>query len=253
MVERDGENQDAGMFSESNPLLRVEHVTKTYRTGTTKLEVLTDVNFELETGQVVALMGPSGVGKTTLLNIIGALDTPDGGTITLRGKRLSDLRSDNLAAVRNSLLGFVFQFHHLLPEFTALENVMMPGLIRNQKNGANEGYAIRLLTKFGLGDRVEHYPHELSGGEKQRVALARALMNDPALVLADEPTGNLDRKTGAQLIETILDFSQEHQQTFIIATHDEAIAGRADKVLFLRNGVIKEERETENLEFGTMH
>jgi len=253
MVDRGGETKDIKTVSESNPLLRVRHVIKTYQTGTTTLEVLTDVNFELETGQVVALMGPSGVGKTTLLNIIGALDIPDGGSVVLQGKTLSDLQSDNLAAVRNSRLGFVFQFHHLLPEFTALENVMMPGLIRNQKQQNNEAYAVRLLTRFGLGERMTHYPHELSGGEKQRVALARALINNPALVLADEPTGNLDRKTGARLIETILDFSREHQQTFIIATHDEAIAGKADKVLVLRNGVITEEIAAENMEFGTMH
>ncbi len=236
-----------------NPLLQADHVRKVYRSGDSQLEVLSDVSFEIHAGIVAALMGPSGVGKTTLLNLIGALDRPDGGTITLQGRRLSDLKSDQLASVRNSLVGFVFQFHHLLPEFTALENVLMPGLIQNSLNAEREEYARQLLARFGVGERMEHYPHELSGGEKQRVALARALMNRPALVLADEPTGNLDRKTGARLIETILDFSQEHQQTFIIATHDEVIAGRADRVLLLEGGMVVESNVMENTasEFGS--
>lgn len=221
-----------------NPLLQVEHVRKVYRSGDSQLEVLSDVSFEIQAGIVAALMGPSGVGKTTLLNLIGALDRPDAGNITLQEKRLSDLKSDQLAAVRNSLVGFVFQFHHLLPEFTAVENVQMPGLIQQSLDAEREEYARQLLSRFGLGERMTHYPHELSGGEKQRVALARALMNRPALVLADEPTGNLDRKTGGRLIETILDFSQEHQQTFIIATHDEVIAGQADRVLLLDGGKV---------------
>ena len=224
----------------TDPLLQVEHLRKTYKSGNVRLEVLSDVNFTVLAGEVIALMGPSGVGKTTLLNLIGALDLPDSGAVILDGKRLSDLSRRKLAQVRNRRLGFVFQFHHLLPEFTAVENVLIPGMISGQISEQEHSRASSLLETFGLDARASHYPHELSGGERQRVALARALMNSPALVLADEPTGNLDRKSGARLIEAILAFSQEHRQTFIIATHDESIAERAKRVLELSDGSVTE-------------
>lgn len=224
----------------TDPLLRVDHVRKTYKSGDTELEVLRDINFEVEAGDVIALMGPSGVGKTTLLNLIGALDLPDAGSIILDGKRLADLSKRRLAKVRNERLGFVFQFHHLLPEFNAVENVLIPKMIESPVSETDHNRAEHLLKTFGLEARASHFPHELSGGERQRVALARALMNNPALVLADEPTGNLDRKSGANLVEAILAFSREHHQTFIIATHDESIADQAKRVLELSDGSVSE-------------
>jgi len=246
-----GKMKRADEKTQQNILLSVQNVRKTYQSGYTELEVLTNVNFTIDSGSVVALMGPSGVGKTTLLNLIGALDKPESGRIILEGKQLSDLKSDQLAAVRNSLVGFVFQFHHLLPEFTALENVMMPGLIQRNLDQSRQDYAQQLLDQFGLAPRMHHYPHELSGGEKQRTALARALMNKPALVLADEPTGNLDRQTGARLVDTILEFAREHHQTFIIATHDEAIAVRADRILQLENGGVTDVSLSRESEAGS--
>ena len=222
-------------------LLQVEHVRKTYRSGENELEVLQDITFEIISGEIVALMGPSGVGKTTLLNLIGALDIPDAGNIRLQTRLLSDLKPDALAQVRNNMLGFVFQFHHLLPEFTALENVLIPGMIQGTSDFEHREYGVSLLKTFGLEERVNHFPHELSGGEKQRVALARALINHPALVLADEPTGNLDRHTGSRLLDALIGFSREHQQTFLIATHDESIAEKADRRLILESGTVHEE------------
>ncbi|MBS1271411.1 MAG: Lipoprotein-releasing system ATP-binding protein LolD [Candidatus Marinimicrobia bacterium] len=228
-----------------NPLLRVTDLKKLYMSGPTELEVLAGVTFSVYPGEVIALMGPSGVGKTTLLNVIGALDKPTAGTIELEGQNIAELSQKELANVRNRSMGFVFQFHHLLPEFTARENVLIPGLIQQKPTEAQENRASELLKEFGVDSRSHHYPHELSGGEKQRVALARALMNNPVLVLADEPTGNLDRKTGAKLIKSILSFSREHRQTFVIATHDEVIAQQADRVLLLEGGMIRETDITE--------
>jgi len=222
------------------PLLEVRHLKKTYRSGNIELEVLSDVNFSVYPGEVIALMGPSGVGKTTLLNLIGALDLPDAGTISLKEQLLADLSQRKLAQVRNTSLGFVFQFHHLLPEFTALENVLIPKMIHTATSEQHRNRAKELLATFGLENRMEHYPHQLSGGERQRVALARALMNNPALVLADEPTGNLDRKSGRQLLQAILAFSREHKQTFIIATHDDSIAEQAQRILEIRDGNVSD-------------
>lgn len=231
----------------SESLLQIEHVEKSYHAGQTDLEVLKDVTFRVAAGEVIALMGPSGVGKTTLLNIIGALDKPDSGEVLLSGVAISSLTSSELAKVRNASLGFVFQFHHLLPEFNAIENVIIPGLIQGKISKTKRNYAENLMETFGISGRTEHYPHELSGGEKQRVALARALINKPALVLADEPTGNLDRRTGARLLDAILKFSKEHNQSFVIATHDDDIAKQADRILLLDNGIIL---ETEQLKEG---
>lgn len=224
-----------------NPtLLEVSHVRKVYHTGPTDLEILRDVSFRVGPGEMVALMGPSGVGKTTLLNLIGALDRPSDGTVLLRGKDLSAQPADVLADMRNQHLGFVFQFHHLLPEFTAEENITIPAMMRSTPSAERQQRARDLLETFGLEERGSHYPHELSGGEKQRVALCRALINNPGLVLADEPTGNLDRKTGEQLIRAIHRFSREHTQAFVIATHDESIAEQADRILLLEQGEVTE-------------
>lgn len=232
----------------NNTLLQIEHVQKSYLAGQAQLDVLKDVTFSVTAGEVIALMGPSGVGKTTLLNIIGALDKPDSGEVLLNGTAISSLSSSELAKVRNASLGFVFQFHHLLPEFNAIENVMIPGLIQGKISESKQNYGETLMETFGISGRTDHYPHELSGGEKQRVALARALINQPALVLADEPTGNLDRRTGARLLDAILKFSREHNQSFVIATHDDDIAKQADRILLLDNGIIL---ETEQLEEET--
>jgi len=227
-------------MTDKDRLLRIEHVRKVYQTGPAQLEILRDVTFDVGTGEVIALMGPSGVGKTTLLNLIGALDTPTAGSIRIGGWELSEQSQDMLAELRNRHLGFVFQFHHLLPEFTARENVLIPAMIRNSIHQVHRDYADMLLETFGLEARAGHYPHELSGGEKQRVALCRALINKPELVLADEPTGNLDRETGYRLITAILNFSGEHNQAFVIATHDESIAKNANRILELHDGIVEE-------------
>ncbi|MCF7804827.1 MAG: ABC transporter ATP-binding protein [Candidatus Marinimicrobia bacterium] len=227
-------------MTDKSVLLQVVNLRKVYMSGPNELEVLSGVDFSVAPGEIIALMGPSGVGKTTLLNLIGALDVPTSGNIFLQDKNLADMSRNELARVRNRSLGFVFQFHHLLPEFTAEENVLIPGIIQQSPTKIQQEYARDLLGKFGLSGRLHHYPHELSGGEKQRVALGRALMNKPALVLADEPTGNLDRKTGARLLEALISFAHEENQTFLIATHDEEISQRADRILLLENGAVRE-------------
>ncbi len=221
-------------------ILIIKDLCKTYQTGPQEVEVLKKINLELEIGENVVIMGPSGVGKSTLLHLIGGLDRPSSGEVLIDGENLFVLKDKDLALFRNKAIGFVFQFHHLLPEFTALENVMIPGMM--YKGGdipAIKDRAEKLLNEIGLADRLSHKPSELSGGEQQRVAVARALINNPKLVLADEPTGNLDRQNSQALYELILELNKKFDQTFIIVTHNEMMATQAERVVELEDGTIK--------------
>ena len=211
------------------------------------LQVLKGINFSARKGEVVSIVGASGAGKSTLLQIMGTLMEPDSGTLTIDGENVSLLKADKLSDFRNGKIGFVFQFHHLLPEFTALENVMMPALIAKsgknqascwykQKDSAIKEEAIRLLTELGLGERLEHKPSELSGGEQQRVAIARALINKPAVLFADEPSGNLDSKTKEELHDLFFALRDKYNQTIIIVTHDNGLAERSDRVVSMKDG-----------------
>jgi lipoprotein-releasing system ATP-binding protein len=221
----------------SAPLLSVENLVKQYDTGGGEpLTVLRDLDLSVQEGEIVAVVGESGTGKSTLLHLLGALDRPTAGTIQFKGTDLFAKSDDELAAFRNRSIGFVFQFHHLLPEFTALENVAMPALIQHQSVADVASRARNLLDLLGLADRADHRPSTLSGGEKQRVAIARALMNEPALVLMDEPTGNLDARTAKPMHREIERLSQDIDQTFVLATHDPSLAGIAKRILRLELG-----------------
>jgi lipoprotein-releasing system ATP-binding protein len=216
---------------------------KSYDAPAGRLEVLKGVDLRVTRGSVVAVLGASGSGKSTLLNILGTLDRPDGGTLAIGGRTIETLRERELAMVRSRHIGFVFQFHHLLPEFTAEENVMMPRLIAGDSHPQARERARRALTSAGLLDRWEHRPSELSGGEAQRVAVARALVSDPELVLADEPSGNLDRRSAESLHEVMSTLAREHHQTFVIVTHNDRLASVADRILVLENGRLVESDE----------
>lgn len=221
--------------------LDVRGIYKSYQTGGDRqLEVLNDVSFQVDKGEFVAVVGESGSGKSTLLHLLGALDRPSEGTVLFEGEDIFQKDDEALAAFRNKSIGFVFQFHHLLPEFTALENVAMPSLIQNTSLQDVQGRATELLDLLGLKARTHHRPGQLSGGEKQRVAVARALMNQPGLILADEPTGNLDTKTAESLHEELMRLSRTFGQTFIIVTHNPALAEMADRVLRIGEGSIHE-------------
>lgn len=223
-------------------MLVLENLKKSYQTNAnTTLEVLKGVSFQAEKGEVIAIVGQSGTGKSTLLHILGTLDRPTSGTVRFGGKDVFDQDDEALASFRNEKIGFVFQFHHLLPEFNALENVCMPALIQNKRLKDVEARGLELLTFLGLKDRADHRPSQLSGGEQQRVAVARALMNQPDLVLMDEPSGNLDLKTADTLHQEIIRLSRELKQTFIIVTHNPALADLADRVLSMVDGVVVEE------------
>lgn len=202
------------------------------------LRVLQGVDLHIKKGEIVSIVGPSGSGKSTLLHILGTLDTPAKGVVEIAGKAINFSNTRQVAAFRNQHIGFVFQFHHLLPEFSALENVCIPGWIagRNKKEVADK--AKRLLSALGLGDRVEHKPQALSGGEQQRVAVARALINDPGIIFADEPTGNLDSANAMELHRLFFDLRKEYEQTFLIVTHNEDLAGMSDRVLHMKDGRI---------------
>ena len=222
------------------PLLHVEHLRKSYVTGEQKqLEVLRGVSLAVEEGEVVAIVGESGSGKSTLLHVLGTLDRPDAGRVMFRGEDVFAQDNEALAQFRNERIGFIFQFHHLLPEFTALENVSMPAFIQGRQGKAVTERAEELLSLLGLEARLTHRPQALSGGEKQRVAIARALMNEPALVLADEPTGNLDEKTADALHDEILRLSRDLGQTFILVTHNLHLAARTDRILRLEAGQLQ--------------
>jgi ABC-type lipoprotein export system ATPase subunit len=222
----------------SEILLSAQGLKKTYFMGSRTLEVLRGVDVEIARGDFVALRGASGTGKSTLLHLIGGLDTPNAGEIIFRGQKLSGYSESELTIFRNRRVGFVFQAYHLLPELTALENVCLSARIARISAGQAEKRARELLGRVGLNAREDHKPSELSGGEQQRVAIARALVNEPELLLADEPTGNLDSKTGGEIIELLKSLRVEKQTTLVIATHDEKVAAHAQRVIELVDGRI---------------
>ena len=219
-----------------NNLLEVRKLYKSYPSGRGRLEVIRGIDFDLPPRQMLAIVGASGAGKTTLLNLIGALDRPDEGSLRFEGVELSSLSPLELAQFRNQKVGFIFQFYHLLPEFTALENTMMPYLLRGMTLPEARQRALKMLEEVGLADRSHHRPAELSGGEQQRVAIARALVGEPKLILADEPTGNLDSVTGEKICLLIRQLHDKNGLTSILVTHNERIASRCDKVLHLKDG-----------------
>ncbi len=219
-------------------VIEASGVGKVYWDGGKTLQVLKNVSLTVKKGEMLAILGPSGSGKTTLLNILSGLDRPSEGSVRLEGQEMHRLSAGQAARVRNERIGFVFQFYHLLPEFTALENVLLPALIKRAEGGRRKAEDIRerasgLLEKVGLKDRRLHYPSELSGGEQQRVALARALMNDPAVLFCDEPTGNLDPATAKEMAGLIKDLSVRENKTVLVVTHDEKIAGMATRVWYI--------------------
>ena len=216
-------------------MIESKDITKSYG----NLKVLKGVNFTISKGEIVSVVGASGAGKTTLLQILGTLDRADGGDIVFENKSTSALSKKDLAQFRNQNIGFVFQFHHLLPEFTAFENVCLPGYIGKRNKKEVEKRAKELLIQLGLENRIEHKPNELSGGEQQRVSVARALINDPALILADEPSGNLDSTTAKELHQLFFDLRDKFQQTFVIVAHNEDLAKMADRTLVMKDGMIE--------------
>lgn len=215
-------------------MIEAQRITKSYG----KLQVLKGIDLSIAKGEVVSIVGSSGAGKTTLLTILGTLDQCDGGTLSINGQEISRLRQRELSAFRNKHIGFVFQFHHLLPEFTALENVCIPAFIARGGKKEAETRAMKLLDMLGVGPRATHKPAELSGGEQQRVAVARALMNEPAVILADEPSGNLDSENAKLLHNLFFQLRDELKQTFVIVTHNDELANMADRKLIMRDGLI---------------
>jgi len=220
-------------------LLEVHDLYKSYGTGAAKVEVLRGISLNVEAGETIALVGASGAGKSTLLHVLGTIDTPTSGTVQFNGEEIFRLGGAGLAAFRNCAIGFVFQFHHLLPEFSALENAMMPLLIGGMKQSEAEGIAAELLRDVGLSHRLTHKPGELSGGEQQRVAIARALVRSPKLLLADEPTGNLDMKTSNEVHELLNEIHRKKGLTLIIVTHNEKLAAKMGKTIRLVDGKIE--------------
>jgi len=224
-----------------NIVLRAENIHKIFWLGrNVKLHVLKGIDLEVRRGEIVAIVGASGAGKSTLLHILGTLDRPSEGKVYVDGVDVFQMSDVELAKFRNRKIGFVFQFHHLLPEFTAIENVAMPAMIAGKSFDEAKDRAYELLKEVGLADRIEHKPSELSGGEQQRVAVARALMNSPEIILADEPSGNLDSQNAEALHDLIVELNKKHGQTFIIATHNEKLAERADRIVKIVDGKIHE-------------
>ena len=228
-------------FEQAQILLQAGDVHKSYQSGVGRLDVLRGVNLDIRRGEILVIMGASGAGKSTLLHILGALDRPTRGTVRLDNTEIFSLSDEKLARVRNRTVGFIFQFHHLLPDFTAAENVAMPLLINGQSPGAARDAALQLLREVGLGRCMDQKPGQLSGGEQQRVAVARALINSPLIILADEPSGNLDRANSEMLHELIWQLSRSKDQAFVIVTHSEELAARADRILRLSEGQLQPE------------
>jgi lipoprotein-releasing system ATP-binding protein len=218
-------------------ILKAQNINKSYHNGQKELKVLKGLNLEIEHHEIVTVMGPSGSGKSTLLNILGTLDTPDSGELFIHDLPISDIKGDNLSKLRNHHLGFVFQFHHLLPEFTAYENVMIPAILA-KKEKKLEPRALELFNYFGLYDRRDHYPSQLSGGERSRVAVMRALINQPDLVLADEPTGNLDVENAERMIDLFQNICKDYNQAMIITTHNVRVAQIGKTRWELMNGTL---------------
>lgn len=217
--------------------IQVKDLYKSYSNGPQKVDVLKGIDLDIKNGEVAIIMGPSGVGKSTLLHVIGLLDKADAGSILISGKNVSNLNDYDRARLRNRTIGFVFQFHHLLPEFSALENVLMPAMIYGNGNKSVE-YAKHILNLVGLSHRIEHKPRELSGGEQQRVAVARAIVNKPSILLADEPTGNLDKMNGEALYNLLLNLNRELNQTLLIVTHNDHMTANATQLIELDDGKI---------------
>lgn len=215
-------------------MISAKNITKNYGA----LQVLKGVDLEVKQGEIISIVGASGAGKSTLLHIIGTLDKPDAGEVTVDGERIKFMNDKHLSAFRNQKIGFVFQFHHLLPEFTALENVCIPAYINGKSKAETETKATGILEFLGLKDRLNHKPSQLSGGEQQRVAIARALINDPAVILADEPSGNLDSNTAKELHEMFFTLREKYGQTFVIVTHNLELAEMADRKLTMTDGKI---------------
>ena len=224
-------------MTEESPIIELKNLTKVYKNGV-EFRALDNVNLKIERGEFVAIVGPSGSGKSTLMHLIGLLDTPSSGTLLIDKNDVTKMSDKELSETRNRTLGFVFQYHHLLPDFTALENVMMPLLISGKNRKEATEIAEKLLKEVGLENRMDHRPGELSGGQNQRVAIARALSCSPAIVLGDEPTGNLDTKTGDMIYELLRQLNKEYNQTFIVVTHSEDLASKADKIIRLVDGKI---------------
>ena len=220
-------------------MIQARNLTKTYKTPASQVLVFEDINLEIKTGSVVAIIGPSGAGKSTLLHLIGGLDRPTRGDVLFKNENIFDWDAAQLARFRNRHVGFVFQFHHLLPEFTALENTMMPKLVRGDANADTELEARQILDRVGLGHRLDHKVGEVSGGEQQRIAIARALVGKPELLLADEPTGNLDHRTGDTIFQMIRELHAERGLTSVIVTHNERIAVQCDEIWELDTGLFK--------------
>ncbi|WP_295902886.1 lipoprotein-releasing ABC transporter ATP-binding protein LolD [uncultured Vibrio sp.] len=231
-----------------NNLLQCHNVCKTYHDGSLDTQVLKGVSFDLDKGELVSIIGTSGSGKSTLLHVLGALDDCTKGHVTFLGQNLAELNSNKQAKIRNRHLGFVYQFHHLLADFSALENVAMPLLIGGMKRSEANAQAEALLVKVGLSHRIDHRPSELSGGERQRVAIARALVNKPDLVLADEPTGNLDHATALAIYDLMRQLNQESGTAFLVVTHDGELAAKMDRQLKMQDGLLILDDETPSSE-----
>ncbi|NDV57408.1 ABC transporter ATP-binding protein [Bacteroides sp. 519] len=221
-------------------MIHLEGITKSFGT----LQVLKGIDLDIQESEVVSIVGPSGAGKTTLLQIMGTLDKPDNGKITIQGTDICQLKEKELSAFRNKHIGFVFQFHQLLPEFTALENIMIPAFIAGKSVKESTGRALELLKFMGIEDRGTHKPNELSGGEKQRVAVARALINNPSVILADEPSGSLDTKNKEELHQLFFDLRAQFGQTFVIVTHDESLSRITDRTVHIIDGLIGKEKNS---------
>ena len=226
-------------MTDRKPLIKTTGLTKEYQVSKdSTLKVLKGIDLEVYEGEIVSIIGPSGAGKSTLLHLIGTLDKPTGGEVWFEDKKVSDLGSNDLARFRNKSIGFVFQFHHLLPEFTAIENVSIAAMISGKSLKEIENRAKEILTEVGLGERIDHKPSELSGGETQRVAIARALINSPRVILADEPTGNLDTHNSEEIMSLIFKLRDKYKQTFILITHNDKFAGMTDRTIKIVDGQI---------------